>query len=429
MKRVVALLPVLIAFQAGAPPALAWTWPADGPVLRPFVLGDDPYAGGQHRGVDLAGASGAAVPSPATGVVSFAGTVPGSGRSVTVETADGYSVTLVHLGSIGVERAAAVDEGMSVGTIGPTGDAEHSEPYVHLGIRVTSDPHGYLNPLDFLPDRDSLPAPAPPPAAEPVPAAPPIVVPGAPPPVSEPPPPAEVPAPEPGAAPAPEGPEREASAGVGQRTHGVAPAEILAPTAARAARVPLDRRAGHAQTVRGQLPGRLPPSPPGGTGVDSFGLRASPPGGAEPHYSAELALARSAADQGFGVTAAAVASVAGLLALVTGSAACRQLSRARAAHAPTSVLDDQAGRATEDTRAARPAQEDRLILDRDFEGVTLGQPEALSDLDRDHDPAELVEVANDACRRLPTTIAPWRIHRVGRRPSSRCRKTEIHSAR
>ena len=54
MKRVVALLPVLIAFQAGAPPALAWTWPADGPVLRPFVLGDDPYAAGQHRGIDVA---------------------------------------------------------------------------------------------------------------------------------------------------------------------------------------------------------------------------------------------------------------------------------------------------------------------------------------------------------------------------------------
>jgi hypothetical protein len=61
MKRLVALLPVLIAFQAGAPPALAWTWPADGPVLRPFVFGDDPYVGGLHRGVDIAGRAGAPV--------------------------------------------------------------------------------------------------------------------------------------------------------------------------------------------------------------------------------------------------------------------------------------------------------------------------------------------------------------------------------
>ena len=102
MKHLVALLPVLIAFQAGAPPALAWTWPADGPVLGPFILGDNPYAGGQHRGVDIAGEAGAPVRSPAAGVVSFAGTVPGGGRSVTVQTADGHSVTLIHLGSIAV---------------------------------------------------------------------------------------------------------------------------------------------------------------------------------------------------------------------------------------------------------------------------------------------------------------------------------------
>ena len=45
MKRLVMLLPVLLAFQVGVQPALAWTWPADGPVLRPFNLGGDPYAG------------------------------------------------------------------------------------------------------------------------------------------------------------------------------------------------------------------------------------------------------------------------------------------------------------------------------------------------------------------------------------------------
>ena len=60
MKRLVALLPVLIALQAGVPPALAWTWPVDGPVLRPFVLGDDPYAAGQHRGIDIGATAGAA---------------------------------------------------------------------------------------------------------------------------------------------------------------------------------------------------------------------------------------------------------------------------------------------------------------------------------------------------------------------------------
>ena len=172
MKRLLALLPVLIAFQAGAPPALAWTWPADGPVLRAFALGEDPYAAGQHRGIDVAGEAGARIRSPAAGVVSFAGTVPGGGRTVTVETADGYSVTLVHVGTIAVTRETVVSEGATVGTIGPTGDVEHGRPYVHLGVRVTSDAHGYLDPLRFLPGRLPVPPAPPAPPAEPAPAPP-----------------------------------------------------------------------------------------------------------------------------------------------------------------------------------------------------------------------------------------------------------------
>ena len=177
MKHVVALLPVLIAFQAGAPPALAWTWPADGPVLRPFVLGDDPYAAAQHRGVDIASPSGALVRAPAAGVVSFAGTVPGGGRTVTIQTADGYSVTLVHLGAIAVEREQQVAEGAGVGSAGGSGRPEHAETYVHLGVRVTADPNGYVDPLALLPGREAPPpaAPEPPPQAPEAPVVPPLV--------------------------------------------------------------------------------------------------------------------------------------------------------------------------------------------------------------------------------------------------------------
>ena len=177
MKHVVALLPVLIAFQAGAPPALAWTWPADGPVLRPFVLGDDPYAAAQHRGVDIASPSGALVRAPAAGVVSFAGTVPGGGRTVTIQTADGYSVTLVHLGAIAVEREQQVAEGAGVGSAGESGRPEHAETYVHLGVRVTADPNGYVDPLALLPGREAPPpaAPEPPAQAPEAPVVPPLV--------------------------------------------------------------------------------------------------------------------------------------------------------------------------------------------------------------------------------------------------------------
>jgi len=151
MRRIGVLLPVLLAFQAGVPPALAWTWPVGGPVLQYFRFSDDPYAGGQHRGIDVGASAGASVVAPAAGTVSFAGTVPGGGRTLTIETGDGYSVTLVHLGSVSVGRGAAVGEGETVGTIGPSGTAEVAEPYVHLGIRVTAEENGYVDPLGLLP--------------------------------------------------------------------------------------------------------------------------------------------------------------------------------------------------------------------------------------------------------------------------------------
>src|SRR5204863_1918606 len=138
MKRLVILLPVLLALQVGVQPALAWTWPVDGPVLRPFILGDDPYAAGQHRGIDIGASSGATVVAPASGTVSFAGTVPGGGKTLTIRTADGYSVTLLHLGTIAALRGGAVAEGHGVGTVGPSGDAELPRPYVYLGIRTTA---------------------------------------------------------------------------------------------------------------------------------------------------------------------------------------------------------------------------------------------------------------------------------------------------
>ena len=124
-----------------------------GPVLQAFSYDEaHPYAAGQHRGIDIgADAEGETVVAPAAGTVSFAGTVPTSGKSVTIETADGYSVTLTHLGSIGVAKGASVSEGGTVGTIGPSGTPEVDGPYVHLGVRLTTDANGYVDPLGLLP--------------------------------------------------------------------------------------------------------------------------------------------------------------------------------------------------------------------------------------------------------------------------------------
>ena len=122
MRR--SLVLVVLLFLLWAPGAYAWTWPVQGPVLLGFVFDPShPYAGGQHRGIDIGAAAGTPVAAPASGAVTFAGTVPTSGKSVTIATADGYSVTLTHLGSIGVAKGASVDEGSAVGTVGPERNA------------------------------------------------------------------------------------------------------------------------------------------------------------------------------------------------------------------------------------------------------------------------------------------------------------------
>jgi hypothetical protein len=159
MRRVLLAAVAALVF---VPAAQAWTWPAAGQVLRPFLFGDDPYAGGQHRGVDIGGDLGAHVRAPAAGTVSFAGTVPGGGRTITIQTADGYAVTLLQLGEILAQRGEVVEEGAVVGRIGPSGDAVTAEPHVHLGIRIAADPDGYVDPLTLLPPRQVS-------AAEPVP--------------------------------------------------------------------------------------------------------------------------------------------------------------------------------------------------------------------------------------------------------------------
>jgi hypothetical protein len=161
------------------PAAGGWTWPVQGPVLQTFSFDPaHPYAAGQHRGIAIGAGDGATVLAPASGVVSFAGTVPTNGKTLTIETPSGLAVSLTHLGSIEVARNATVDEGAAVGTVGPSGTPEFDVPYVHLGIRDAANDQGYLDPLAFLPvlaPPAAAPTPAPPvdvPAPAPVLAAP-----------------------------------------------------------------------------------------------------------------------------------------------------------------------------------------------------------------------------------------------------------------
>jgi murein DD-endopeptidase MepM/ murein hydrolase activator NlpD len=109
-KAAVLVVAVTLALAA-APGALAWSWPASGDVLAPFVVAPSDYEAGQHRGIDVGGAAGEPALAPAAGTVRFAGTLPRHGRTLTIETTDGYTVTLLHLGSLSVASGADVSEG------------------------------------------------------------------------------------------------------------------------------------------------------------------------------------------------------------------------------------------------------------------------------------------------------------------------------
>jgi hypothetical protein len=147
MRRTLLVLAVaVLVLPARAP---AWTWPTDGAVLRPFVLGSDPYAAGQHRGVDLAGEPGSPVRAAAGGTVTFAGTVPGGGKTLSIRS-DDYSVTLQHLGTIGVDRGAGValqrqrvgrGPGLAHDLLGRLDQLAVPWPGAAVGAEVTADHH------------------------------------------------------------------------------------------------------------------------------------------------------------------------------------------------------------------------------------------------------------------------------------------------
>ena len=148
-----------LAFLALASPSwAAWVWPLSGPVITPYSNGSDPYAGGQHRGIDIAGETGQPVAAAAGGSVRFAGTAGSSGLTVSIRTTDGFDTSYLHLSSASVLAGQTVAAGERVGAVGISGTRSTERPHLHFGVREAGSRHAYRDPLAFLP--------AAPPAAE-----------------------------------------------------------------------------------------------------------------------------------------------------------------------------------------------------------------------------------------------------------------------
>ena len=143
----VLVLAFLLALVMPAPAAAdLWRWPVRGEVLTPFHVVANPFARGQHRGIDIAAAAGAHVRSACPGRVRFAGRLPGRGRAASVVCGD-LIATYLELGSLAVRRGETVRAGGLIGEVAAS--------HLQLGARRAGG--GYVDPLTLLRD------PAPPP--------------------------------------------------------------------------------------------------------------------------------------------------------------------------------------------------------------------------------------------------------------------------
>jgi peptidase M23-like protein len=142
-----------------------------GEVITQFRNGEDPYASGQHRGIDIAGDVGSPVVAAASGVVRFAGTAGSSGLTVGIRTEDGrFDTSYLHLSSISVRAGQRVSAGEQVGGVGVTGVRSAERPHLHFGVREAGSRHAYLDPLAFLPPGVAPERPRGAPSPSPVPA-------------------------------------------------------------------------------------------------------------------------------------------------------------------------------------------------------------------------------------------------------------------
>ncbi len=102
------------------------------PVEGPVVAGYAPIGSyGGHWGVDYSAAVGTPVRAPASGLVTFAGTVAGM-MSVTIEPVPGFKVSVSYLSDRSVHSGQQVSRGAVIGSAGNP----HGRPGVHLSTRI-----------------------------------------------------------------------------------------------------------------------------------------------------------------------------------------------------------------------------------------------------------------------------------------------------
>jgi len=124
-------------------------WPARGWVTSTFGVRVDPYTGGRvmHKGLDIAGPVGTQVLSPAEGVVIYAATRGGYGKTVVIDHGYGVQTHYGHLLEFAVQAADKVSRGQVIGSVGNSGRS--TGPHLHYEVRIRGIPQ---NPREYILD-------------------------------------------------------------------------------------------------------------------------------------------------------------------------------------------------------------------------------------------------------------------------------------
>ncbi len=120
-----------------------------GRVLDAFRAGPDPFAAGQHRGIDIAAPVGTPVVAACAGTVRFAGPAGRSGLTVTVQCG-ALTATYLHLGATVVRPGDRVAAGAPIGMVGRSGTPRRRTAHLHFGVRRTGRRWSYVDPLSLL---------------------------------------------------------------------------------------------------------------------------------------------------------------------------------------------------------------------------------------------------------------------------------------
>ena len=126
-----------------------FTWPVPGynQITSYFGSRTSPVAGASsnHRGIDIACDTGAAVVAAASGTVIVAAYNYAEGNYVCIDHGGGVVTVYMHNSSLAVSVGETVSAGQTIAYAGSTGVS--TGPHCHFGVRVNG---GYVDPLGYL---------------------------------------------------------------------------------------------------------------------------------------------------------------------------------------------------------------------------------------------------------------------------------------